>query len=420
MSVSQSPEARLTHLVEPLISGFEELLAIVRGQVDNEKTLRDRVEFAANEYERLLAAGSSSSSQSLSPSDVAKRIRQPLTISRTPESLKIQEAQRAIQSYRMLNPEQPQRGALKCPIAHHVADPEDFERDFTTPGVQGNLGCPFAKMSNGVTNGQNAEEDPIAAEFHQDGTSTRSPNDQRPGQCPIRFLDQHSPEEVAKYFENHKHEIPRSHEICVRRYQSNETSARQLDAKYGSLVNMIQGLGVKHKAYLPERDRVDERDKMSSTNVEKWAENVSNYAAPVTVDAPADDEQSRVSHFERPLREVRVGESPSRPWGISVPANKDVPPSALQSEDGVAHLKIDRESPEVSSPIKPSKCPIDHGKSGKLGENPPRTEPEVVKDADSRTQIIFHGPVFFGYSADEVATLLQKTNMGGSPPTERR
>lgn len=49
MSASQSPEARLTHLVEALISGFEELFTLVRGQVDNEKALRDRVEFAANE-----------------------------------------------------------------------------------------------------------------------------------------------------------------------------------------------------------------------------------------------------------------------------------------------------------------------------------------------------------------------------------
>ena len=43
------------------------------------------------------------------------------------------------------------------------------------------------------------------------------------GVCPIRFLDQHSPEEVATYFERHKHELPRSHEVCVKRYQSNDS-----------------------------------------------------------------------------------------------------------------------------------------------------------------------------------------------------
>ena len=56
------------------------------------------------------------------------------------------------------------------------------------------------------------------------------------GVCPIRFLDQHSPEEVATYFEKHKHELPRSHEVCVRRYQKNEEQIRKLDAKYGSPV----------------------------------------------------------------------------------------------------------------------------------------------------------------------------------------
>ncbi|KIW44552.1 uncharacterized protein PV06_03012 [Exophiala oligosperma] len=419
MSPAQPPEDLLKRLVEDLVFLFEELLPVVQTQIDNEKALGERVQFAANEYERLLAAGSSSSIPSVSPSDVAKRLRQPLTASRLPQAWKIQKTQEAIQYYRMLHTKEPPRsGALKCPIAHHATDPEDLERDFTTPGVQGNLGCPFAKMSNGISHPLNLEEDPIAAEFHQDENSTRSPNDQRPGQCPIRFLDQHSPEEVAKYFENHKHEIPRSHEICVRRYQANETSARQLDAKYGSLVNMIQGLGVKHKAYLPERDRIEERDKASSNNVEKWAETVSNDAAPVTMDTSAADEERRVSHFERPLREVRVGESPSRPWGISVPANKEVPPSALQSEDGVAHLKIDPEDSRASPPTKPSRCPVDHGQAQQAERPAPKSEPDLVKDPDSRTQIIFNGPVFFGYSADQVAALLQQTNLGGARPAE--
>ena len=52
--------------------------------------------------------------------------------------------------------------------------------------------------------------------------------------CPIRMLDEKPPEEIAEYFETHKHEIPRSHEICVKRYQSNEHSIRLLDAKYGN------------------------------------------------------------------------------------------------------------------------------------------------------------------------------------------
>ncbi|KIW50400.1 hypothetical protein PV05_11990 [Exophiala xenobiotica] len=417
MVASPDSEDRLPHLVESLISGFEELRSIVRIQFDSEKALREKIEFAANEYEHLLAAGSSSSAASVSPSRIVKQIRPPLTITRHPEtSSQILKAQRAIQSYRALSMEMAKTNGAKCPVAHHTGEPENLERDFTTPGVQGTLGCPFAKMSNGLTQGLDVEEDPIAAEFHQDKISVRSPNDQRPGHCPIRFLDQHSPEEVAKYFENHKHEIPRSHEICVRRYQQNDASARQLDAKYGSLVNMIQGLGVKHKAYLPERDRIEERDKSAIHGVEKWAENVSSEAAPAVQDIPTSDEQPRVSRFERPLREVRVGESPSRPWGISVPADKEVPPSALQSEDGVGHLQIKSENSRASPDTKPARCPVDHGQASRprLQKTPIHDEPVSPNSTESRTQIIFNGPVFFGYSADQVADLLQKTNLGAT------
>ncbi|KIX07503.1 uncharacterized protein Z518_02156 [Rhinocladiella mackenziei CBS 650.93] len=313
---------------------------------------------------------------------------------------------------------QPRTNGARCPVAHRAADPEDLEQDFTTPGIQGTLGCPFAKMSNGRPHIHNIQEDPIAAEFHQDGNSVRLPNpDQRPGQCPIRFLDQHSPEEVAKYFENHKHEIPRSHEICVRRYQQNESSARQLDAKYGNLVNMIQGLGVKHKAYLPERDRTEERDQSSSHTVEKWAEHVSHDPGCPTQEPIISDGEPRISVFEKPLREVRVGESPSRPWGISVPPDKEPSPSALQSEDGVAHLIVKSESSQAIPERKSPKHPVDRSQGDE-----PRKKPEPQDDGEfndvrrDRTQIIFNGPVFFGYSAEQVANLLQNTSLGMPKP----
>ena len=303
----------------------------------------------------------------------------------------------------------PRTNGARCPVTHRTADPEDLERDFTTPGVQGNLECPFAKISNGLPYTPNGQEDPIAAEFHQDKNSTRSPNtEQRPGQCPIRFLDQHSPEEIAKYFQNHKHEIPRSHEICVRRYQQNESSARQLDAKYGSLANMIQGLGVKHKAYLPERDKIEERDKSSSHAVEKWAENISTEPEPVVGEPGIAGDGQRLSHFEKPLREIRVGESPSRPWGISVPADKEPSPSALQSEDGIAHLKIKSES---SGPVQDQ----EHTRTKSEQKAPqPRDNGDCKDPPRDRTQIIFNGPVFFGYSAEQVRALLQNTNLGSA------
>ncbi|KIW90304.1 uncharacterized protein Z519_08948 [Cladophialophora bantiana CBS 173.52] len=410
MNVPPPPDASQSALIDSLISGFDALLSTVRAHIENEKALRERLEFAANEYEKILAADSSLSASSIAPSEVFRQFRQFPAINTDIEcSLPIREAQQAIQKYKMSKTQIPQTNGARCPMSLRNGDPEDLERDFTTPGVQGTLGCPFAKMQNGP--GSSAHADPIAAEFHQDTHSARSPNaEQRPGQCPIRFLDQHSPEEMAKYFENHKHEIPRSHEICVRRYQGNEISARQLDAKYGNLVNMIQGLGVKHKAYLPERDRIDEH---STQAVEKWAENVSEAAVAPPVPDVVPDEEPRLSHFEKPLREVRVGESPSRPWGISVPVDKEPTPSALQDDDGVAHLKIHSAS---SRPV-PLASRDDHPL-----ERSPRTSQQKrwtdnsVEGKEARTQVIFNGPVFFGYSAEQVSALLQNTNLGNMKP----
>lgn len=149
--------------------------------------------------------------------------------------------------------------------------------------------------------------------------------------CPIRFLDQHSPEAIAEYFEEHKHELPRSHEICVQRFQANDQSIRALDAKYGNLVSMIQGLGQKHQSMLshePKPDIIEESDDTESKQkIQKWASAVSEYQGsnPAADVEEADDEASnkdddgRESRFDRSLREVRVGESPSRPWGMHVP-----------------------------------------------------------------------------------------------------
>jgi hypothetical protein len=42
------------------------------------------------------------------------------------------------------------------------------------------------------------------------------------------------------------------------------------------------------------------------------------------------------------------------------------------------------------------------------------SEPRDKQKTD--TQIIFNGPVFFGYSAEQVATLLQNTSLGSMKP----
>jgi hypothetical protein len=327
----------------------------------------------------------------------------------------------------------------KCPVTHHTTDQEDFEHDFTTQGRIGSLECPFAQM-NGLPDTPESQ-DPIAAEFHADQTSITSPTTASgaAGRCPIRFLDKHSPEEIAKYFENHKHELPRSHQVCVSRYQRNESQVKELDAKYGNMVNMIQGLGVKHKQYLPGSEIPVKQEAGSSVAVEKWAEGVSQSEGEWKA---VNEDEVRASHFERPLREVRVGESPSRPWGISVPVAKEIPVSAMPSEaaDHVSPSKTDLPPPpageqNIQGASQFQSRPLDHQKtsaqapaSQEAAATAPtsQTRPQIIFNGPTffgyspstlpplPQQIVFNGPVFFGYSSEESASFLQTLNSGKS------
>lgn len=348
-----------------------------------------------------------------------------------------------------------------CLVAEKARRPSMYERDFTTNGVRGGLRCPFAKpvdndkSANGTQDGESTanrcEFDPIKADQAQEivssaGASGRS----SAARCPIRYMDDHSPEELAQYFENHKHEIPRSHAICVGRFQKNGATMKQMDAKYGSLVNMIQGLGVKHKALLPTSeqnpDGPDER-------VEKWAEDVSSKSPhPASLSTVEEDvaedsvSADRAGRFERPLREVRVGESPSRPWGIPIPVSHQTQ-SAMNSpvapviskdvEDTPKATESDGLQPNSSpTPARPrGKCPFDHKalmQPSPAKEVPPsaptvdvsnvpvppssadkgavpRPETSEEKNPSAKaSQMIFNGPVFFGYSAEETAALMQQ------------
>ncbi|EED12608.1 conserved hypothetical protein [Talaromyces stipitatus ATCC 10500] len=389
-----------------------------------------------------------------------------------------------------------------CVVAAKARRSSLFERDFTTSnGVKGSLRCPYAKPSQATTNGHvngtalttvnnidgqssntKCAFDPIKADQSttaQDrasntGASARS----SAARCPIRYMDDHSPEELAKYFEMHKHEIPRSHAICVSRFQRNQSTMRQIDAKYGSLVNMIQGLGERHKPLLPESGQ----NGSSVERVEKWAEDVSSKSPhPATLstveedevlgDRVAGDEEDRVGHFERPLREIRVGESPSRPWGIPVPIlnhNQPALGSAINSPAAPIHVP-ELKTPKLTNsdipsavvqlhdttsptPVRPKgKCPFDHTAFMKKPEptadatlkeagspmyqqhmnsnaraqedkvDNAYTEPKVQTSAppppsapasNNPSQMVFNGPVFFGYSAEETAVLMQQLSSG--------
>lgn len=413
-----------------------------------------------------------------------------------------------------------------------------LEQDFTVEGTPSRLGCPFASMANKKLsshaasivsryNNQRSSEgpnsralssvsrvngkdsmsrrssrrasfaDPIKAEIcglsdhagEEQPTEVAEHDPPMPqesaemGVCPIRFLDQHSPEEVASYFEKHKHELPRSHEICVKRYQSNETQIKELDEKYGNIVSMIQGLGKRHKEMLPEEPADDAEAEQeaaeeaeSAAKVRKWASSVSAMHGQ-ELDDDGEEEEERQQHFERPLRDIRLGESPSRPWGIQVPAKYTDKPVSETSSKPVQVTSpplviptpeaTDQKDKQLGQPeAKPvARCPFGFdqappkadtnadkapkAKSG--GENkgvsdlrPKPTQIETAfkvptfimpaepkreevteaatpaaapaasppKPSASSERMLFTGPVFIGYSAEDAAKILRESGLG--------
>lgn len=374
-------------------------------------------------------------------------------------------------------------GAVPLPRGQHDHDKSPMERDFTTAGTPSRLGCPFASTSGrgsllatphsstsrssqrGRRSKRPSFTDPIRAEICGNDIASAEPSIAASGSaavCPIRFMDQHDPEEVAKYFEKHKHELPRSHEVCITRFQSNQESIEQLDRKYGNLVNMIQGLGQKHQAWLPEEpeDAIEEEpepevfaDGKADAKVEKWAKAVSaslHEGTPSVEDEPTDHalDETRTAHFDRPMKEVRVGESPSRPWGVTIPPKyTDAHSSSSVGSAPTASppIPLKTDCPIGETPQEPSKCPFDHrammGKTPdhKSTQRPPPTEPVTPRappppppmssHAPPRTprpearspetvkavpQMVFNGPVFLGYPPDQLLTLLQNSNLGAA------
>ena len=395
-----------------------------------------------------------------------------------------------------------------------------LEKDFTVEGKPSKLGCPFASMAgkklsshaasvlsryrqdsadgsreaaiSSDTSGNHINgkaslarrssrrtsfADPIKAEIcglsdhlqedRESPFSERAFKEQQAqqdsaevGVCPIRFLDQHSPEEVATYFERHKHELPRSHEICVRRYQSNEKQIRELDAKYGNLVSMIQGLGAKHQGLLPHEpdDGEADGDMAAEEDERKGREKVRKWASSVSLPAPRAEENvvaeendqgnaEREQHFERPLRDIRVGESPTRPWGISVPAKyveeaerKDsnptfeANPSAAAASPDARHQKRDERSGDKACPFgfdRPKAPPAKKGEA--KPQQPANARPSSVpagpkagpgakeiKDTSfapgKASHMTFNGPVFFGYGADDAIKIMQHSHFRTRSP----
>ncbi|KAL2072518.1 hypothetical protein VTL71DRAFT_11861 [Oculimacula yallundae] len=347
-----------------------------------------------------------------------------------------------------------------------------LEQDFTVQGKKSSLLCPFsypsrltdASMDPKKSLGSHESDqpltlsdvrdptrhqsaDPICAALYADTMNSPPPSASGSGaKCPIRYMDQHSPEEIAQYFETHKHEIPRSHEVCVKRYQRNEDDIRKLDAKYGSLVNMIQGLGQKHQPMLPtkEEEEAMELEKTSNERVENWASAVSVDGINSEDHVPNKAEEDRESRFDRPLKEIRVGESPSRPWGISVPIFDPIegerpvspPPAPVPAEQTrrptgkcpFGHgAKVEEKSvPPPGPDDRPAgKCPFPQAAAQKAKEEfaeptfqaPPVTQhrPTFIQASELQRpsggpQMIFTGPVFIGYPMEQAITFMQQFN----------
>lgn len=357
-----------------------------------------------------------------------------------------------------------------------------LEKDFTIPAMPSKLECPFAfrgapssplatpcsSMSRPTPSGRRLHRasfnDPIRAEIcGNDFTSGASsiPASGSAAVCPIRFMNEHDPEEVAKYFEKHKHELPRSHEVCITRFQKNVKSIEMLDRKYGNLVSMIQGLGQKHQAWLPHEpeDAMDEHLEGSSedraearidSHVRKWATTVSaSLQATVLPQEQSglqghNSEETRIPHFDRHLKEVRVGESPSRPWGIAIPAkytNADSSSSVGSIPTASPHLPVMSGQTANTNPQKDNECSFDHrATTAKISvppvttmplpfqspkdvpkQPPPREPPQLLRVHNSRDedkgitnvvpQLAFNGPVFLGYPPEQLVLLLQSSNI---------
>jgi hypothetical protein len=323
-----------------------------------------------------------------------------------------------------------------------------LEEDFTTEGTPGRLGCPFSNNRGTSTPRSSISRHSIGrrskrASFHDPmktdtmtipsavASAPRAPSiaveDSVP-LCPIRFLDQHSPEEVAKYFEDHQHELPRSHEICIKRFQDNEDALASLDSKYANIVTMVNDLGQKHQQMLPDPDDEGVEEVQGSVaKVTKWATAVSESGGK---DVPHDVQDEREQRFDRPLKDIRVGESPSRPWGIIVP-------NGIQADDDMVSKKSDptAEPLEQHIPVieskEPARCPFSgmqkdksvpfHGNEMQPEKPVPQssTKAQSVDDEPIAvtekipSQIVFNGPVFIGYPFDQAMKMMEKLGQQG-------
>ena len=163
-----------------------------------------------------------------------------------------------------------------------------------------------------------------------------------------------------------------------------------------------------------------EMDAKSARKVEKWADDLGGFQTSgdtrdqeldrgpsQTENADNQDlhssmvtESDRQGHFDRPLKEIRVGESPSRPWGISVPG----PGITVISEH------TDTVAPAGKTADAKARDDVEGAKAK------PTTKEKGKKIMGEQSGMVFTGPVFIGYSAEQAAELIQKCGWEASGP----
>ncbi|RKF77676.1 hypothetical protein GcC1_061017 [Golovinomyces cichoracearum] len=356
------------------------------------------------------------------------------------------------------------------------------EEDSTAFGIKSPLGCPFSiqtmkpesencnksqlrvntkpTASTEFVNSAHGQQGPLISACYSGEERKPCPAKSSP-KCPIRLLGEHSPEEIAQYFETHKHEIPRSHEICVKRHQRNDYLIRKLDAKYGNLVSVIEGLGQKHQPLLPENEEIISARNISNERLERWAKNVSvDESSPEAEQNSSQKSDDRESRFNRSMKEIRVGESPSRPWGIPVPESRPLNNHILKSsgagptspilqarlsnhtptgnrnmtenqcekspagnplfqKQSTSFDKVQlpcQDDPDVSCPfnsntIQETCCPKQPISPVKETERNFSDTPHFLKATGAQmSRMIFTGPVFIGYPTEEAIKIFHHSN----------
>jgi hypothetical protein len=214
---------------------------------------------------------------------------------------------------------------------------------------------------------------------------------------------------------------------------------------------MIQGLGIRHRPLLPVKDddegsSIKAEQGMRDERLEQWAEGVnetygeSDEGSVVKDEDKSDRGRSHEVNSDRLLKEIRVGESPGRPWGIPIPPLPEPVLVANPSEHAEpAHLTATNTNSTPMTPLpsqeantKRKACRIRHPRQLPTTNpdspqqfqppEPMRTSPTpniqikhnaafvtpsaTAVDPAGRQQMVFTGPVFVGFSVEEARAVL--------------